>query len=307
MAGKVYLLGAGLGTFDTLTMRGWQVLQQAEVLIYDALATGELLSAVSDDCLKLPVGKRGGRKSTPQSEINRLLIAYCHQGKTVVRLKGGDPLIFGRARQEVEALKAANCAFELIPGLSSVLAAPLLAGIPLTDKCLSSEFVVLTGHKAEQFNWEALAKIDTLVILMGGRKLRTIIRELHRWGKPSSLPVAIIRNAGRSDQRVWCGTLTDILKQVEGESLSPCAIIIGEVVSLQSKFQSSQAQPLLGKTILVTRAAQQSSRFSQLLEAEGARVLEMPALEIKPPSSWQALDDAIAELPTFSWLLLTSA
>ncbi|MDB9314072.1 uroporphyrinogen-III C-methyltransferase [Spirulina sp. CS-785/01] len=307
MTGKVYLLGAGLGTLDTLTWRGWHILQQAEVLIYDALATGELVSAVSEDCLKLPVGKRGGQKSTPQSEINRLLVAYCSQGKTVVRLKSGDPLIFGRAREEIEALHAANCPFELVAGISSVLAAPLSAGIPLTDKYLSSGFMVISGHNTEQFDWQTLAQLETLVVLMGGRKLEKIVDELYRWGKPSSFPVAIIRNAGRPNQRVWSGTLADILEQVEGESLSPCVMVMGEVVSLQSQFQSSQPRPLWGKTVLVTRAAKQSSHFTKLLETEGARVLEMPALEIQPPSSWQGLDTAIAQLPTFSWLILTSA
>ncbi|MEM9543219.1 MAG: uroporphyrinogen-III C-methyltransferase [Cyanobacteria bacterium P01_E01_bin.42] len=305
--GKVYLLGAGVGNLDSLTLKGDRLLRSAEVLIYDALIDDRLLLRVSPDCLKLEVGKRGGKPSTSQAEINRLLIAYCSQGKRVVRLKSGDPLIFGRAREEVEGLQNAGCDFEIVAGISSALMAPLLAGIPLTDKDLSCCFTILTAHQPEIFDWEALAKIDTLVILMGGRNLGRIVEYLEKNGRSPSHPIAIIRNAGSLDQQVWRGTLGNIQEQTRGISLSPCIIVIGAVVSLQAMFQSLNPLPLDKKTVLVTRAAEQSSQFTGLLLDYGAMVLEMPALEITPPSSWQALDDAIASLDTFHWLILTSS
>jgi uroporphyrinogen III methyltransferase / synthase len=304
--GKVYLVGAGLGNLDYLTLKAQQVLADAEVLIYDALVDAQLLELVPCDCLKLDVGKRGGRLSTPQAEIDKLLVAYCLQGKRVIRLKSGDPFIFGRANPEMEALQAAGCDFEVIPGVSSALAAPLLAGIPLTDKDLSRCFVTLTAHEPELLDWEALARIDTLVILMGGRTLEVIVERLQTNGRSLDEPIAIIRNAGRPEQQVWTGTLADIVEQTAGISLSPAVIVIGAVVNLR-KMSHAPSLPLRGKTILVTRAAEQASNFTHLLQQQGATVIEMPALEIRPPSSWEELDNAIASLSNFDWLILTSA
>lgn len=352
-AGKVYLVGSGPGDVAYLTVRGQQLLSQAEVLVYDALVDGELLSLVPKSCLKLDVGKRGGEPSVPQPEINRLLIEHCQQGQQVIRLKSGDPFIFGRAQAEIQALKAANCAYEVIPGISSALVAPLLAGIPLTDPTLSRCFAVLTGHDPDALDWEALARIETLVILMGGRQLPEIVHQLVRHGRSPLTPIAIIRWAGRPDQQLWESTLTGIVRETAHENLSPCVMVIGEVVGLRtylleqgaehkgqstgnysdpdavcessSTFHSSMlsvqsqlhpttdirhltlALPLSGKTVLVTRSASQSSQFSDRLQQEGAAVIEMPALEIVPPSSWTELDDAIAHLSDFDWLVLTSA
>jgi uroporphyrinogen III methyltransferase/synthase len=306
--GKVYLVGAGVGEINYLTLKGKQLLTEAEVLIYDALVDSELLTLVSPNCLKLDVGKRGGKPSTPQAKINQLLVAYCLQGKQVVRLKSGDPFIFGRVREEIEALVAADCKFEVVPGISSVLAAPLLAGIPLTDKYLSNCFAVLSGHQPELLDWEALGKIDTLVILMGTRYLAEIITQLLAYGRVADEPVAIICKCSRPEQKIFQGTLTDIVDRTRGISLAPAVIVIGKVVDLASQLQSSPSSAILtGKTILVTRAAEQSSQFRNLLQQHGAKVLEMPALEIMPPSSWEALDNAITHLNQFNWLILTSA
>jgi uroporphyrin-III C-methyltransferase len=166
--GKVYLVGAGLGEVAYLTVRAQQLLTQAEVLVYDALVDAQLLQLLSSECLKLNVGKRGGKPSTPQAEINQLLIEQCQQGKQVVRLKSGDPFIFGRSSSEIQALIAAGCPFEVVPGISSALAAPLLAGIPLTDPVMSRGFAVVTAHEPEALDWETLARMETLAILMGG-------------------------------------------------------------------------------------------------------------------------------------------
>lgn len=309
--GKVYLVGAGVGTKAYLTLRAAELLSRAEVLIYDALVDLQLLDLVPDDCLKLNVGKRGGKVSTSQSKINQLLVAYCCQGKQVVRLKSGDPLIFGRSRAEIEVLQQANCNFELVPGISSALAAPLLAGIPLTDRDLSSCFAVCSGHEIKLLNWQALAQIDTLVILMGTRSLPEIVTNLITQGRDRNEPIAIIRNCSQIGQEIFWGTLTDIVKKTEGIALSPAVIVIGETVTLSDRINQTSITPkdlpLANKTILVTRAAEQSSKFTNLLENQGATVREMPALVITPPSNWQDLDNAIADLASFDWLILTSA
>jgi uroporphyrinogen III methyltransferase/synthase len=380
--GKVYLVGSGPGDAAYLTLQAQAILSQAEVLVYDALVDGELINLVPDTCLKLDVGKRGGEPSTPQSEINRLIVEHCLQGKQVVRLKNGDPFIFGRAQSEIGALRKADCEFEIIPGLSSALVAPLMAGIPLTDPQLSRSFTVITAHDPDALNWVSLTKMDTLVFLMGGRTLPEIVRRLRGHGRSPETPIAIIRYAGRTEQQIWSGTLNTILDKTAETTLAPCVIVIGEVVKLRAyvgeqgeigkqkaearrnrqlreraqfaerenalpepaqedrnpypaiatdrnpargsrdrapqrpsttnsasqpaDIISPDVRPLAGKTILVTRAATQSRQFTDRLESEGARVIEMPTLEIGPPSSWRDLDRAIAHIDDFDWLILTS-
>lgn len=313
-SGKVYLVGAGLGDVGYLTVKAQQLLAEADVLIYDALVDAQLLQLVKLNCLKLDVGKRGGKLSTPQAEINQLLVKHCLEGKLVVRLKSGDPFIFGRSTSEIQALIKAGCAFEVVPGISSALAAPLLAGIPLTDPVLSRCFAVLTAHDPEQLDWEALTQIETLVILMGGQQLAEIVQQLLRHGRSRQTPIAVIRWAGCLQQQIWTDKLENIVAQTAGVSLSPVVIVIGEVVRLrdylQSSMNNSEKSPppvsLTGKTILVTRSVGQSSQFSDRLKQAGANVIEMPTLEIVPPSSWEALDQAIAHLLGFDWLVLTS-
>jgi uroporphyrinogen III methyltransferase/synthase len=302
--GQVYLLGAGPGNKIYLSLQARDIISQAEVLITDALVDEDVLSLAPADCLKLEVGKRGGQPSTPQQKINQLLVYYCQQGKRVVRLKSGNPLIFGRSNEEIEALVAANCDFRVIPGMSSALAAPALANIPLTDKVLSQCFVVLTGHQPDALNWQAIALIDTIVILMGTLTLPSIIDFLLRNGRSPQTPIAIIKNAGHYNQNIWQGTLTNIVEKTQNLQLSPAVIVIGEVVKLRKKMSNL---PLENQTILVTRAADQSSQFTELLTAKGAKVVEMPALEITEPSSWKLFDQAIAKISEFNWLILTSA
>lgn len=309
--GKVYLVGAGIGNIAYLTVRAQQLIAQAEVLVYDALVDAQLLKLVSSKCVCFDVGKRGGKPSTPQVEINQLLVQQCQQNKTIVRLKSGDPLIFGRSSSEIQALNAANCPFEVVPGISSALAAPLLAGIPLTDPVMSRGFAVVTAHESEALDWQTLARMDTLVILMGGRNLPEIVQQLQQHGRLPQTPIAIIKWAGCPQQYIWIGTLTDIVNKTTGSSLSPVVIIVGEVVKLRDYMQSplqeeTKIQPLAQKTVLVTRSAGQSSQFSDLLQQAGANVIEMPTLVIGPPANWQALDQAIAHLSNFDWLILTS-
>lgn len=369
--GKVYLVGAGPGIIEYLTVRAHQLLTQAEVLIYDALVDKQLLTLVPPKCQTYDMGKRGGRPSPSQSEINQLMVEQCQQGKLVVRLKSGDPFIFGRATSEILALLEADCPFEVVPGISSALAAPLLAGIPLTDTVLSRCFAVVSAHEPDELDWKALARLDTVVILMGGRHLQEIVKQLQRYGRSPTSPIAVIRDGGRLEQQVWVGTLKTIVEKTQGISLSPTVFVIGEVVGLRDYLRSPNQQlallpskpdtptppaeinpealpiqdfpplnaenlpdnpppdtlqpvtplqpanvepptltpplPLNGKTILITRAAGQSSQFSELLQQQGAQVIEMPTLVITPPSSWEELDRAIARLYDFDWLILTSS
>ena len=328
--GKVYLVGAGPGNVAYLTVQAQQLLNEAEVLVYDALIDEQLLQLVPDDCQKLDMGKRGGKPSTPQAEINQLLVEKCQEGKAVVRLKSGDPFIFGRCSSEIQALIAARCPFEIVPGISSALAAPLLAGIPLTDPVMSRGFAVVTAHEPEALDWKTLSGMQTLEILMGGRNLGEIVHQLQRYGRSHSTPVAVIRWAGTAEQKIWIGTLGNIVEKTKGESLSPTVIVIGEVVGLREYLRSPEEDtrrspqpkgitnyqfpipnpqssiPMFGKTILVTRATGQASEFCDRLQQQGATVIEMPTLEIVPPSNWEALDNAIAQLTDYSWLILTS-
>ena len=318
--GKVYLVGAGPGDCNLMTVRSHKLLSQAEVLIYDALIDIPQLELIPATCRKIEVGKRGGKPSTQQQEINRLLVEHCKFGKQVVRLKSGDPFIFGRSSSEIQALITAGCDFEVIPGISSALAAPLLAGIPLTDPVMSRCFAVMSAHEPDALEWEALVQIETLVILMGGRNLSEIVWKLQNHGRSPESPIAIIRDRGRPEQQIWLGTLSNIVQQTAGQSLSPCVIVIGEVVRLREYLIQPESTnmidtpvttnnsklPLAGKTILVTRSVSQSAEFSDRLQQQGARAIEMPALVIGAPSSWEALDSAIAQMSSFHWLILTS-
>lgn len=232
---KVYLVGAGPGDVDYLTVKAYRLLSEAEVLIYDALVDEQLLELVPNNCLKIHVGKRGGLPSTPQTEINDLLVKYCQQGKLVIRLKSGDPFIFGRCILEIQALKNVGCDFEVVPGISSVTAAPLLAGIPLTDAVMSKCFAVSSAHEPDILDWEALSRLDTLVLLMAGKHLQEIVDQLVKYGRNKSTPVAIIRKAGTSEQQVWIAELSTVVEHVKTVRLSPAVIVIGEVVGL-SRF-----------------------------------------------------------------------
>jgi uroporphyrin-III C-methyltransferase len=265
------------------------------VLIYDALVDGDLLSLVPDTCRKLDVGKRGGRPSTPQSEINRLLVKYCQQGRLVVRLKNGDPFVFGRAQAEIQALRAANCAYEVVPGLSSALVAPLLAGIPLTDPVLSRGFTVITAHNPDTLDWVALARMETLVMLMGGRSLPEIVRRLRGHGRSPYMPIAVIRYAGRQRQRVWEGTLGDILEKTADASLSPCVIVVGEVVRLR-QYLSFESSVISGEW--------EASRRQRLTQQEATPELQASFAEPEPssveatPIARDPAPTASADLPT---------
>ncbi len=312
--GKVYIVGAGPGDLAYLTVRAQQILNRAEVLIYDALVDRSLLDLVPENCVLLDVGKRGGQPSMPQAEIDRLLVSYAQTGQQVIRLKSGDPFIFGRVTSELDALIAANCDYEVVPGLSTVLVAPLLAGIPLTDPVLSRGFAAITAHLPDDLDWDALSRMPTLVILMGAKTLGAIVSQLLKHDRAVSTPIAIIKWAGTTQQQVWVSDLGNIITETAGISLSPAVIVIGQVVKLRDYLQCTiqtspitpNPSPLASKTVLVTRGNGQNNEFTQMLRLRGAQTIEMPTLEIVPPSSWADLDAAIDRLSDFDWLILTS-
>ena len=328
MKGKVFIVGAGIGGVDFLTVCARDLISRAEVLISDALVDRSLLELAPPNTNCIIAGKRGGQESFKQDEINQMLVEYCLQGKRVVRLKSGDPWIFGRSLPEILALQAANCEWEVVAGISSAIAAPMLAGIPLTEVESSSCFAVMTGHDLSQLPWEAIAQIPTLVILMGTNNLAGLLEKLSV-GKATDTAIAIVRWCGRLDQQVWTGTLADIQSKLPEGSLSPSVIIVGEVVKFREQLSgkltstslsqrslseieinvdfAEEKLALQGKTILVTRSAGQASQFTNLLTSQGAKVIEMPTLAIAPPTSWKMLDQAIADLANYDWLILTSA
>lgn len=229
----VYFIGAGIGGVDYLTLKAKGLISQGEVVIYDDLIDKDILNIAPVDSVKIFVGKRGGKVSTSQGEINQLLIKYASNYQSVIRLKGGDIGIFGRINEELKALQTINADYQLIPGISSAFAVPLWGGIMLTEKNHSRSFTVLTAHDIDTIDWENMAKIDTLVILMGGRNLPLIVEKLQKYGRSHSFPIAIIKEGGSKNQRVWRGTLGNIVEQTLNISLSPCVIVIGKVVNYQ--------------------------------------------------------------------------
>lgn len=237
----IYFIGAGIGGIENLTVKAYGLLQQADVIIYDALIEENILNLAPNNCLKIDVGKRGGKVSISQTKINQLLVKYAPEYQTIIRLKSGDPTIFARIHSEIETLTTINTNFEILPSISSVFAAPLLAGIILTEKEDSRYFTVLSGHNPEDLDWLALSKIDTLVILMGGQNLTQIISLLTINGKPSDSPIAIIHWAGTPQQQIWIGTLDNIVAKTLNISLSPCVIVIGKVIN--KRFLNKENEP----------------------------------------------------------------
>ena len=312
--GKVYLVGAGPGDPGLITQKGRDCLAQAEVVVYDRLLDEQLLKVVSPKAEKVYVGKAAGEHTRSQSEINQLLLEKAREGKTVVRLKGGDPFIFGRGGEEAEVLAENHIPFEIVPGITSLVAVPAYAGIPLTHRQLSSSLAVITGHEApgkgsSSINWEKLATaVDTLVFLMGMKNLPQIVAKLIEHGRSPDTPVAVIKEGTTTEQETVVGSLKDIVARVREHRLSPPAVIVvGEVVRLREKLRWFDNRPLFGKRILVTRARHQASALSQLLIERGAHPVELPAISIQKIADSGELDGAIGNLPTYQWVIFTSS
>lgn len=311
--GYVYLVGAGPGDPKLITIKGSECIAKADVLVYDRLASRRLLTLARPDCELIYVGKSPDRHTLKQEEINQLLVDKGLEGKIVTRLKGGDPFVFGRGGEEAEALLDAGIQFEVVPGITSAIAVPAYAGIPVTHRDLTSSFAVITGHEDPTKNettihWDHLAlSHGTLVFLMGMENLPLIAKKLMENGKTPTTPVGIIQWGTRPEQRTLVGQLDNIAQRVkEQEFTNPSIIIVGEVVSLREKLQWFEKKPLFGQRIVVTRARHQASELSQAIEALGGEAWEFPTIEIAPPSDNAYLIKALNDLKSFQWLIFTS-
>ncbi len=308
MNGIVYLVGAGPGDPGLLTVRGREVLQFADVVVYDRLVGEALLRLPRADAETIFVGKEAARHALPQEEINALLVEKARRGKSVCRLKGGDPFVFGRGGEEALHCRANGIAFEIVPGVSSSIAAPAYAGIPITQRDVASSFAVVTGHtKDDDAPPPQLPVADTLVFLMGVRALPKIVAQLLARGESKEKPVALVRWGTTSKQQVVTGTLETIEEEVARAALKPPAlIVVGDVVNLRAQLQWFDNRVVWNQTVVVTRAREQASGLVQQLESLGARVVQCPTIQIRPPHEYSGLDAAIENLSSFDWIVFTS-
>ena len=311
--GVVYLIGAGPGDPGLLTIKGREALESADVIVYDYLVNPELLKFAKEGAAIHYAGKKSGKRESTQKEINSLLVKTASKGKSVARLKGGDPFIFGRGGEEAEALFKAGIAFEVIPGVTSASAVPAYAGIPLTHRDHTSSFAVVTGHEnpgkeETSIPWKSLAGIGTVVFLMGVSNLAGNMKRLIKAGKRKDTPAAIISWGTYPSQATVTGTVGNIAKLVEKsqEIGAPAILVTGGVVSLREIASWYETKPLFKKNIVVTRPREQAGAFSSLLQAQGARVIEYPTIEIAPPKSYKVLDKAIKNLRDYDWVVFTS-
>jgi uroporphyrinogen III methyltransferase / synthase len=309
--GKVYLVGAGPGDPGLLTIKGKQILEAADCVVHDFLVNDDLLALARPDAEKLGVGRRGQPGRLRQDEINRILVARAHAGKMVCRLKGGDPFVFGRGGEEAEALSKSGVAFEVVPGVSAGHAVPAYAGIPVTHRDVTSTVTFIAGHEdpskeTSRLDWPHLGTCPgTLVFFMAVRNLPRIAQTLIAHGRDPATPCAVIQWGSLPEQRVATGALANIAERARDVE-SPAITVIGEVVNLRESLNWFERLPLFGKRIAITRARAQASVLHQGLAALGARVIEIPTIEIRPPDSWEQLDAAIRKLETFDYLLVTS-
>jgi uroporphyrinogen III methyltransferase/synthase len=311
--GTVYLIGAGPGDPGLITVRGRECIGLADVVVYDYLANEQLLSHARPGAELIYAGKIGGAHNHEQWQINALLTEKALAGKTVARLKGGDPFIFGRGGEECEALVALGIPFEIVPGVTAAIGAAAYAGIPLTHRHVTTSVAFVTGHEnpdkdASDIDWEKLSLgSGTVVFYMGVKNLPTITGNLMAHGRSPQTPVALIRWGTRAEQEVLQGTLGDIADLARHHGFkAPAITVVGEVVNLRQKLAWFDRRPLFGTGILVTRAADQAGEFGDLLATRGARVFECPTIRLIPPESTEEMDRAIAALATFDWIIFTS-
>jgi uroporphyrinogen III methyltransferase/synthase len=310
-AGKVYLTGAGPGDIGLLTLKGLRCLKKADVVVYDYHINSQILNYINRDAELIYAGKRGGHHAMSQEEINAALVEKASQGKIVCRLKGGDPFVFGRGGEEAETLHANGIAFEIIPGVSSAIAAPAYAGIPLTHRKYSSSFAVVTGNEdvakcKSCIDWPALARgFDTLVFLMGVKNIRFITSALIEHGKSPDTPAALIRWGTRPDQRTLTGTLGGIADMAAAQHLRPPAVmVVGETVRLRDTLRWYEDKPLFGHRVLITR---KYSQDYEILEDLGAELYVYPTIDAAPALDYTAADAAIKNAHACHWLIFTSA
>ena len=314
MAGKVYLIGAGPGDPGLITVKGLSRLQRADVVVHDRLVDGRLLEQVDPGAELVYVGKGPARRAMEQEGINGLLVRRASEGKTVARLKGGDPFVFGRGGEEALALANAGIPFEVVPGVTSAVAAPAYAGIPVTHRGLASCFTVVSGSEdpskdEPSVDWARLAKTGgTLVVLMGWSSLERIADALAREGMDPDTPAALVQWGTEPYQRSVTGTLGNILSLGREAGLAaPVAMVFGPVVELRRDIRWFESRPLFGKRVMVTRSRSQASVLSRMLAEAGAQPIELPTIQTVPPEDYSRLDEAIGSLPSYDWVVLTSA
>lgn len=312
-AGMVYLVGAGPGDLGLVTLRAKECIEQADVILYDHLANPEMLAWARDDAEIIYAGKQAADHALNQDEINKRLIDRARAGKTVIRLKGGDPFVFGRGAEEAQAIVEAGIRFEIVPGISSATAGPAYAGIPVTHRGQNSHVTFFTGHedpskKASSIDFAALAKLGgTQVMLMGVEKIDSITREMQAQGTRADLPVALVRWATTGRQETLTGTLADIAQRVaEAGFAAPAVAIFGEVVSLRESLNWYEKRSLSGKRIVVTRTRKQAGALSSQLRALGADVLELPTIRIEPPSDLRGFAELVQDAHAYDWIVFTS-
>lgn len=311
----VYLIGAGPGDPGLITVKGLECVAKADVVVYDYLANARFLAAARPDAEIIYVGKKGFSKHVTQDEINAVIVEKALEdgGKSVARLKGGDPFIFGRGGEEALALHENGISFEVVPGVSSGYAAPAYAGIPVTHRGVTTDMAFVTGHEDptkedSDINWPKLATaVGTICFFMGVKNLPTIVEKLVGNGRPASTPVALVRWGTTPRQEVLTGTLEDIVAKVEEAGFkAPAITIVGEVVKLREQLKWFEDKPLFGKTIVVTRSRTQASELTDRLVDLGAEVLEFPTIRIVEPESWAPIDEAIRNLDVYKWVVFTS-
>ncbi len=311
--GTVYLVGAGPGDAGLLTLRGAELLGRADVVVYDALVNPELLRLAPKTAEIIYGGKRAREHAILQNELNQLLVTKAREGKTVVRLKGGDPYVFGRGGEEAVELADAGVPFEVVPGVSSFVAVPNYAGVPLTHRDFCSRLTLLTGHddpasEDSNIDWPQLARTPgTKVIMMGTDRIGQIARTLVEHGMDAATPVAMVRWGTTGRQQSIEGTLANIGEVAAKSNLGPPTVcVIGEVVKLRPKLNWFEQRPLFGQRIVVTRAREQAGQLSHRLHELGAEVLEVPTIKLEPPTQREPLVDALLELNSYDWLVFTS-
>ena len=311
--GKVALVGAGPGDEGLLTLRGKEWLERADIVIYDHLANERLLRFTQPGTEFIYAGKKEGRVTLSQDQINTLLIEKARLGNTLVRLKGGDPFIFGRGGEETQALTEAGIPFVVVPGVTSPIGVAAYAGIPLTHRDFSSTLSIITGSNEkgkedEHIDWEKIAsRSGTLIFLMGARKLKRITDNLIKYGKDPETPIALIQWGTTYRQKTWTRTLSTIVDIAAKENIKPPALtIVGEVVNLKPHSDWYETLPLFGKTFVITRPEEQSEAFMSGLLERGAEPFLFPVIETVPPEDWKSLDNAIQKLDSYDGLIFTS-
>lgn len=314
--GKVYLVGAGPGDPKLITVRGLEALKRSDVIVFDRLASPQLLNHARPDAERIYVGKLPDRHTMKQEDINQLLVDLALQGKTVIRLKGGDPTVFGRVGEEAALLQKNGIIYEIIPGITSAIAVPAYAGIPVTHRDLASSFSVITGHESpdkldHSIYWDKVTNATgTLVFLMGVAKIGYISEQLIKHGRTPETPVALVQWGTRAEQRTVVGTLLDIDEKVKAANLEPPAVIIvGDVVRQRETLSWIEKKPLFGQRFLVTRARSQASELLAKIDDLGGETYEFPVIETKLPTSDEsirAIEEALGQADAYDWVMLTS-